>query len=196
MWFAWLWRGWRRHVFRRISDMMKLDWLLAITGWSTNSSLGEKPPVRWMRGLLFLQWLYPLTTKSIASITSMLQIFNITSSCDAFSWSTRRTTKSIRLLMPALLIGHLRDTVTADWIREKRNVISISIKWRIWDLEKSMSTIQYLPSWSRWLLLMRTLSIISRGSYEQNWNGLTIAHSSSTLLRTKFRWFQHASSTQ
>ena len=58
-------------------------------------------------------------------------------------------------------------------IWEKKNVISISIKWRIWDLEKSMSTIQYLPSWSRWLLLMCTLSIISRGSYEQNWNGLT-----------------------
>jgi len=82
--------------------------------------------------------------------------------------------------MPAFLTVYLRDTVMADWIWEKKNVISISIKWRIWDLEKSMSTIQYLPSWSRWLLLMCTLSIISRGSYEQNWNGLTIAHSSST----------------
>jgi len=82
-------------------------------------------------------------------------------------------------------------------IWEKKNVISISIKWRIWDLEKSMSTIQYLPSWSRWLLLMCTLSnqkwYLERLLWTKLELGLTIAHSSST---TRFCWFQHASSTQ
>ncbi len=73
-------------------------------------SLGANPLVRWVL-LDKLRAFFPFhgsihhrlprsdKTESISSITSMLQIFKITSSCDTLRWSTRRTTKSIRLLL-------------------------------------------------------------------------------------------------
>ena len=139
----------------------------------------------------------PSFPSTVLSITDCLGLTKLSQSLQ----SQACCRSSISLLLVTLSVGALEQRRASDCfytsipnsipqgysdgrlnlrIWEKKNVISISIKWRIWDLEKSMSTIQYLPSWSRWLLLMCTLSIISRGSCEQNWNGLTIAHSSST----------------